>query len=789
MPSYANSLKAEVLQDVRYAWRGMGRNKSFSALVLLVLAVGIGVNTAVFSIVNAEIIRPLPFHDPSRLLSVWDTYLPQFSKIGVSPVELERWQKQQDLFQETAWYRYVPTEGKLSLSGSEPLAIKAGFVSTNLFSMLGGSPLAGRTFSSSEDPGSALISERLWRTHFAADPQAIGKAMRFNGQQLIIVGVLPGDRQFPAWADVWLPPGPLLGDEVTNPVRHALGFLARLEPGVSQAQAASRLLQLSRQLAATHRRTSSGWGIRVSSLQRDLTGDIRPTLLFLLSAASFLLLVGCANVASLLLARASVRSKEIAVRSALGAGTWRILRQLLTENLLLALLGGLGGLAVAQLALTLLFPSRSYLDGSVLLFVFVTSMLTGLLFGFAPAMQALRSDLQGALKSSATTSSGLKMRSALVVFEIAVTMMLVIGAGILAKSFFRLIHTDTGFTSKGVLTLRLLAPPSQRPELLFHRLQHELLSLPGVESVAASNALPLIGDRANTSRFNVPGSPLINPDALPGAQIRTVSPDYFRAMRISLQAGRPFTEKDVDRPVVIINQTMAQRFWPHLNPVGQKFISGPWSTQPDWATVVGVVADVKQFGLDSEPTFDHYYPSLTGQYLVVKTSGNPDSLKPVVQKIVRSINPELALSDVRSMDEISDGSALTRRWTLSLLITFASLALLLALVGIYGIMSWSVEQRRREIGIRMALGAGENQMQALFLRYGLKLTVAGLSCGMLASFALRRTLTSLIYGVSPNDPTIYASVSALLCAVVMAACYLPARKAAQVDPQLSLRQD
>jgi putative ABC transport system permease protein len=782
-------LADEFVQDSRYAFRVIWRNKTFSALILFVLALGIGVNTAIFNIVDAEIIKPLPFRDSSRLLTVWDTYLPQFSKIGVSPPELQIWQGQKDLFQETAWYRYVPQDDDLSIPGSEPIAVHADFVSANLFPMLGVSPLAGRKFSTAEDPWSALISERLWRSRFGGDPAAIGKTVRFNGQPLTIVGAMPAIGQFPDWADLWLPNGPLLGDELTNPVRHALGFVARLRSGVSQEQAASRLIVLAKQLAREHPKTSTGWGIRVSRLQDDLTQSVRPALLLLLCAASFLLLVGCANIASLLLSRASSRAKEIAVRGAVGAGSWRIARQLLTETLVLALLGGAAGLVVAKVALKLALPSHSQFEPVVILFLLTTSLATGIFFGLAPAIQSVRTDTQSIMKSGAMTSSGMTARSALVIIEIALTMMLVIGAGILAKSFLFLMNTDPGFNPKGVLTVRVLAPPSQKPELLFHLIREKLLSVASVENVAATNALPLIADRANTSRFHVPGSPLINPDALPGAQVRTASPDYFTAMQISLKAGRTFTERDLNQPVVIINETMAKRFWPRRDPVGLKFISGPWGPNPTWATIVGVVGNVKQFGLDSEPTFDVYYPSLAGQYLIIKTTGDPLSLEGVVQRAIHSSDAELAVSDVRSMNEIARGSAVIRRWTMALLVTFASVALVLALVGIFGVMSWSVAQRTREIGIRMAVGAQRTQVLALFVSCGLKLAVSGLVCGILASFALRQTLANLVYGVSTADLAIYASVSALMFVVSLAACYLPARKAAKVDPLVSLRYE
>ncbi len=497
----------DFIQDLSYAFRMIRKSKVFSALVVFVLALGIGANTAVFSIVHAVILKPLPFHDPSRLIDVWDTYLPQFAKVGISPPELEAWQKQRDLFQATAWYRYVPLDGNFGVPGAEPVVVHADFISTNLFPMLGTPPLIGRGFASTEDPHSVLISEHLWRSRFGRDTNVIGKTVHFNDQQLTVLGVMPDAAQFPDWADLWLPKGPLLVDQLTNPVRHALGFVARLQPGISEKQAATRLVDIARQLAREHPKTSTGWGIRVSGLQEDLTGDVRPALLLLLGAASFLLLIACANIASLLLSRASGRAREMAIRTAVGAGTLRIVRQLVTESLVLALLGGAFGWIFAKGALMAALPTRSHLDPAVILFLLGTSLATGIFFGLAPVTQALRADPQSVIKSGAVTSSGVVARSALVIFEFALTLMLVIGAGILARSFAHLMQVNPGFDPAGVLTVRILAPASEKPEPLFHRIQETFLALPGVQRVAVTNALPLIADRANTSRFNVPGSP------------------------------------------------------------------------------------------------------------------------------------------------------------------------------------------------------------------------------------------------------------------------------------------
>ncbi|MGH9667178.1 MAG: ADOP family duplicated permease, partial [Bryobacteraceae bacterium] len=589
---------SRLLEDVRYAVRMLARAPAFTVIAVLTLALGIGANTAIFSLVQAVILKPLPFHDPSRLVAVWDSYLPQYPKLGVSPLEREAWQRQSDLFEQTGWYRYVSRDLDLVSAGSEALEIHATFISASLLPALGVAPSLGRGFTASQAPNSVLLSDRLWRTRFGGDPAIVGKAIRLNEREFTVIGVMAADFQFPDWADVWLPNGPLLGDELTNPVRHSLGFVARLRPGITGGQAAARMTAIAAQLSAAHPKTSRGFAFRVVGLQQDLTAGVRPALLMLFGAVSLVLLIGCANVANLLLSRASFRAKEIALRSALGASAWRIARQLLTESLVLAALGGALGLVLAEWSLRAFAPVRLPLDSRVLSFLLGISAVTGVVFGLAPAIHALRVDPGAVVKAGTMPAGSGTMRGALVVVEFALALMLVAGAGILGKSFLRLMHVDPGFQPRGVLTMRLSVPPSRDPAALFHRIERSVRPLPGVESVAVANTLPLIANRADSMRFNVPGSPLINPDALPAAQNRRVSPDYFHAMRIPLVSGRAFTERDLTEPVVIVNRTLARRFWPGRNPVGLKFITGPWGPNPSWSTVVGVAGDVKQFGLD-----------------------------------------------------------------------------------------------------------------------------------------------------------------------------------------------
>jgi predicted permease len=777
----------DLLRDVKYALRTLLRAPAFSAICVATLAFGIGANTAIFSVVYAVLLKPLPYKEPARLIVAWDSYspqdkfLPMFPKIGVSPPELELWRQQSDLFEGTAWYRYVPSDLILSAPNAGALSVHAGLISPNLLRVMGVAPSRGRDFGEGESPNSVLLSDRLWQTRFAGDPAVVGKAIRMNDQVFNVIGILPKGFQFPDWVDLWLPPGPLNGDELTNPVRHATGFVGRLRTGVSTQQAATRLQTLSSRLAAEHPKTSTGWGMSVSNLQDDLTAKVRPVLILLWGAVGLVLLIACSNVANLLLARASGRAREIAVRSALGAGAWRIARQLLTESVVLSILGGAAGTGLASMGLKLFSPIEAPLDMTVLLFVLAICVWTGVAFGLAPAIQALRKDSSPAIKA------GSAVRGALVIAEFALAFVLVMAAGVLVKSFLRLMHVDPGFQPQGLITMRLSYPQSRDSNALLQRLEERVKQLPGVDLFATTNALPLTANHGNASRFNVPGSPLINPDSPPAAQLRFVSPDYFQTMRIPIVAGRAFTAHDLNQPVVMINETMARRFWPGRDPVGEKFIAGPWGPNPTWATIIGIAGDVKQFGLDSEPSFDLYYPATLPLSVIVHTTGDPRSSVGSVRQAIQSADADLAVSELRTMDEVVAESASSRRLTMTLLAAFAGLALILALVGIYGVMSWSVAQRTREIGIRVALGADSREILALVVAYGLKLCGFGLAIGLAGAFMLRRLMSGLTFDVSPSDPAIYAGVVAMMLSVALLACYIPAKRASHVDPIVALR--
>ena len=777
-----------LLRDLRYTIRTFARTPGVTAVAVLSMALGIGANTAIFSLVYAVILKPLPFREPSRLIAAWDTYLPLYPKLGGSPPELASLAQQTDLFEQTAWYRYVPEDLNLVTPGAAAVELHATVISPGLLPLLGVAPSLGRAFSAAEPAQSVLLNDQLWKSRFGANRAVIGQTVRLGEQAFTVVGIMPPEFQFPKATDIWLPPGPIMGDELTNPVRHPFGFIARLRRGVSAGQATARAGTVLRRLAAEHPKTSQGFGARISGLQEDLTVNSRPTLLLLWGAVTLVLLIACGNVANLLLSRASGRAKEMAVRTALGAGMGRLVRQLLTESITLAAVGGGLGLALASLSLAALSPVQAPIDSAVLLFVVAATAATGIVFGLAPVLAARRIDPISAIKSGpAGIAPSMPASGALVVVEFAFTLMVVIGAGILAKSFVALLAVDPGFDPHGVLTLRVSSASAADPGALFRRVEARFRSLAGVESVASVNALPLVANRAAALRFHVPGSPLINPDALPVAQLRVVSPEYFRAMRIPLRSGREFTERDLNQPVVVINQTMARRFWPGEDAVGKKFVTGPWGPNPAWSTIIGVAGDVKQFGLDSEPSMDLYFPGLGSRYLVLRTAGNPASLAAAAQRALQAIDPGLAIADVRTMDQILEQSAESRRSTAELLAVFAAMAVVLALVGIYGVTSWTVSRRTREIGIRMALGADRAQVLRMVLLQGSKLCGMGLGIGLAGTFALRRVLSGLVFGVGTADPAIYGGATLLIVAAALAACYVPARRASRIAPVEALR--
>ena len=786
------------------------RSPVFTLTVILTLALGIGANTAIFTVVNSILLRPLPYRDPARLAAIWDTYQPTYPKLGVSPVEYDEWVRQTDIFEEVARYRYIAIGRETNLTGGrEPMRVQPTCVSSSFFSILGVRPVLGRAFEAADDAPNAapiaLLSHRLWLDYFNGNPNLIGAPIQLNGQAFTVVGVLPPDFRLPAFADLWLPQSQA-GDEISNPVRHGFGVIARLRPGVSLLQARVRLESISQRLAREHPRNSKGFGVIISRLQEDLAGNLRTPLLMLLGAVALVLLIACVNVANLMLSRAASRRREFAIRIALGAGRWRVVRQSLAESVQLSLAGGAAGLLWAYAGLdfllrlappSLIDPATVHIDAATLAFLFAVSLVTGIVFGIAPALQAARQDPQDGLKDggrTATPGSG-RGRDALVITEFALALALLTGAGLFILSFARLLRVNPGFRPANVLTLRVQLPLSaqeadnaQKLKTFYERMELRLRSLPGVNAVAATNAPPLATERDNVMRFSVPGSPLMRPDMFPVAHRHLITPDYFRTLGIPLR-GRTYTARDLDGPYVIVNETMARTYWPGEEALGKRFITGPLGPDPTWSTVIGVAADVKQVGLDSERTSDFYFLWYAPYYLMIQTTGDPLPLAPVVRREIHALDPAAAVSDFRTMDQLLESSTGPRRFSTVLLSGFAGLALLLAVIGIYGILSWSVAQRTQEIGIRLAVGADSRRIFNLILGRGLKLGIVGLAIGLALTLALSRVLAGQLFEISPHDPWVLTAVSLLMLAVTAAACYFPARHATQVDPITTLRSE
>lgn len=784
------------------------RSPLFSLTVILTLALGTGANTAIFTVVYSVLLRALPYRDPSRLVAIWDSYQPSLPKLGVSPTEYDEWSAQTDLFEEVARYRYVPNGKESNLTGGrEPWRVQPTCASSSFFSILGIRPMLGRLFEAADDAPKAapvaLLSFRLWRDYFNSNANLIGAPIQLNGQAFTVVGVLPPDFHLPAWADLWLPQGQA-GDETTNPVRHSFGVIARLRQNVSMRAVSARLESIGKRLEREHPKTSKGFGLIITGLQEDLGGNVRPALLVLQGAVTLVLLIACLNVANLLLSRSATRRREMAIRIALGAGRRRIVLQSLQESVQLSLAGGAAGLLIAFVGLRgllalapaeLIDRSAIRIDVTTLAFLFAVSLATGIVFGVAPALQAAKQDPNDGLKEggrTATVGSGAG-RHALVIAEFALALVLLMGAGLLIRSFTRLIHVNPGFQSANVLTMGVHLSTAaysggQKLENFYERLETRLLSLPGVKAVAATNALPLGAAQGNPIRVSVPGSPLMRPDTFPVAQLHLITPGYFRTLGIPLR-GRTFNAQDLNQPFVIINETMARTFWPGQDAVGQRFITGPWGPNPSWSTVIGVASDVKQLGLNSEPANDVYFLSYDPKCLMIQTAYDPMSLTPAVRREIQILDPSAPVSEVRRMEQVLEASAGSRRFSTVLLSIFAGLALVLAVIGIYGVMSWSVAQRTQEIGIRMAVGASAGSVFGLIMGRGLKLGAIGLAIGLAATFTSTRVLSTLLFEIGPNDPLILSGISLLMIGATLAACYFPARRASRVDPIRTLRAE
>ncbi len=810
-----SNLLTDLIQDLRYAARMQFKNPAFTIVAVIALALGIGANTAIFSVVNSVLLRPLPYKDPERLVMVWEDATkfgyPRDTPAAANYID---WRDQNTVFEGMA----AIADESFNLTGvGDPERLEGRTVTANFFPLLGVDPHIGRTFTNDEDKRGSdqvvVLSYALWQRRFGGDNSIIGKTINLNGLTHTVVGVMPARFQFPTSDDAFWVPIAFTSEQMVNRGRHYLQVVARLKPGTSLEQAQSEMHTIASRLAQQYPDSNTDLGAAVVSLHEHLVGDIRPALLILLGAVGLVLLIACANVANLLLARAAVRQKEIAVRVALGARRWRLIRQFLTESVLLATIGGVIGLAIAFGGLLLL---RSFIpeniaqareisiDLKVLGFTFLVALITGVIFGLAPAIQAARFNQTETLKEggrdSATGSGGKRIRGLLVMAEVAVSLVLLIGAGLLINSFLRLRNVDPGFRADNLLTMKFDLPQPkymeyERRAAFYSDLVQRVGAVAGVKSAAITTNLPLYR-QGNSIGVTIEGQPPLPPGQENVVVTRTISPGYFDTMGIPLLKGRQFTDQDTDTTpnVVVINETMARTYWPGEDPIGKRIGAGTVEDPDDWIQVIGVVKDVRQFELTVAPRPQMYVTFRQIDFfpprdLVVKTEVDPASLAATVRKAVWEIDKDQPVSNIRTMEEILLDSIARQRFSMLLLAIFAGVALILAAVGIYGVMSYSVAQRTHEIGIRMALGAQTNAVLRLAVGYGLKLVIAGVVIGLIAAFALTRVMSTLLFGVTATDPMTFGLISVLLILVAAIASYIPARRATKVDPIIALRYE
>ncbi len=800
-------------QDVRYGLRMLRKSPGFAAVALLILALGIGANSAIFSVVHAVLLRPLPFPESERLVEVAHVPPPeQFpgrKTFAVSPANYLDWRAQNDVFENMT----VLTGTDLNLTGGgAPESLPAAAVSADFFSVLRVAPTLGRGFAEGEDQRGgakvAVLSQALWKSRFGGNPGAIGQAVVLDGQPYTVIGVMPARFAFPDLARLWVP---LAWTDAERSVRgiHDFEVIARLKPGVPLQRARAQMSAISERLARQYPADDKGWGAVVTPLREDLVGDVRPALLVLLGAVAFVLLISCANVANLVLAKTLGRRKEIAVRTALGATRGRVLRQMFVEATLIAVGGGALGLTLAGSGVRLimgLFGDRLpraaeiHVDATVLAFTLGISLCTGLLAGLAPAWRLTSSNLNDALKqglgrTDADTSGG-RTRAALVVVEVALALVLMTGAGLMVRSVGRLRDVDPGFDPRHVLKMILSIPDAKyaTPEQkvgFYARGIERLRALPGVDSAGVISSLPLSG--GSTQPIAIEGRPVVPLSEQPEIAVRVISPGLLRSLRVRLLRGRDFSEADRadGRPVVLASESMARQFWPGQDPIGKRLILSffPGVTRE----VVGVVADVKLRELrTAEPVAATYVPLAqmprNGMAVVVRTtSSSPGALAPAAVRAVHGVDPDEPIGEIQTMEDFLGDSISPQRFNMLLLAAFASLALVLAAVGIYSVLSYSVKRRSREIGIRMALGAQWTDVLRMVVAQGMRPALLGLAIGVAASLALSRALTSLLFGVSATDPPTLIVVSGLLALVALAACAVPAHRATRVQPTEALQ--
>jgi len=807
-----------LFQDLRFAIRQMAKRPGFTAIILLTMALGIGANAAIFSVLDAVLLRPLPYDKPEGLIKVWT----RFTGIGapndqnwVSAPEFRDLQQLNHSFSDLA--AISGGSFNLGIKGS-PQRVVGAAVTPNLFAMLGVQPQYGRNFLPEEaQPGrdhEVLLSHAIWRRVFAANPNIVGTTIRIDGTPYSVVGIMPDGFAYPSEAEIW---GPLAfaPDDLSENNRgsHGLEVLGRIKPGLSPAQVQSDMDRVSRTMIEQHASypyTKFNFGIILHPLLEETVGDVKPSLMVLMAAVGLVLLIACANIANLMLTRSTERQQEMETRLALGASGKRLVRQLITESIALALAGGLIGLAITPLILrglvnlaekTLPRAVHTSIDLRALALTAAVSILTGVLFGLAPALQASRKRNFDVLKSGRNTEGKRprRLRNILVICETAFSLLLVAGAGLLIRSFEQILKVDPGFRADNVLTMRVSLPDAtySKPEQirafyssLLERVQH----LPGVQYVGAISGLPLSGQGGSgTTTIDTQSVPPEN--RTPEADRRTATPDYFKAMSIPLVRGRYFEAGDTEGTpgVAIVDESLANTYWPNQDPIGKRVHFGAGQPNPAWLTVVGVVRHVRNRTLEARSRVEVYVPEnqlpFNGMTLAVRTSTNPLSLVPTIQREVAFIDPDLPVYRVRTMNEVMGESLQRRRLALTLLASFAGLALLLAAIGIYGVTSYGVAQRKTEIGVRMALGANRSQVLGMIMRSGMATIAVGLGLGIVLSLALTRLMSGLLFSIHASDPLALAGAAFVLILAALIAIFIPARRATKVNPMSALRYE
>jgi putative ABC transport system permease protein len=803
-------------QDIRYGLRGMWRSRGFTAVAVLSLALGIGANAAIFSLVNAVLLRPLPFPEPDRLVMVWEDQASiGFPRDTPAPANYVDWKTQNRVFQDMAAMSW--RSGNLTGDG-EPERISAYGVTANFFPLLGVQPALGRNFLPEEDrPGvgkTAILSFNLWQKRYGGDRNIIGKDILLDGEKHRVIGVAPAGFQFlERYIGLWVPQA-FTSEELASRDNHYLAVVARMKPGVTLTEAQADIQTITQRIARDYPKEAENMGAAVVSLHEQVAGKTRRPLYVLLGAVAFVLLIACANIAGLLLSRATGRRREIALRSALGASRWRVVRQLLTESILLAGLGGVCGALLASWSfefLRRLIPDEMLMTASlkidlpVLGYTLATSLIAGVLFGLAPALQISRIDLNEALKQGGGRgggASGGRLRGAFVVAEVALALVLLVSAGLLLQTIFRLrgqysvLHPEKLLTMRTALSQNDYHAHSKRVAFYDQTLER-VKSLPGVVSAGFTTSVPLQW-KGGANGFSIEDHQP-PPGVTTNANHRQISAEYLQTMGVALREGRYFDDRDTlqSMPVVMVNETLARQHWSGASAVGKRIKIGSPDSEFPWLMIVGVVADVRQMDVDAPVKAEMYFPYrqfathpfFAPRDLVIRAMGDPMSLVPAVRGAVRAVDPNQPISNVATMAELLGEETAARDVGMILLSVFAALALLLASLGIYGVLAYFVAQHTPEIGVRLALGAQRRDVFALVLKRGLTLALGGVGIGLIAAFALTRLLSSLLYEVSATDPTTFVIIPLLLIVVALLACYLPARRATKVDPLIALRYE